>query len=226
MSRATSIGVRNWPRSARAPSSSAASPASRRPAASESRSTALGYRVCPAASGGRGRPLPSPGPESIAVSMRTAPGPDVSRGQGHRRVRAGCSGPRRSALPWPGAPGRSRPYWRATNPPAPRGRGGHGPVRHFEVCHQPSGSPWPGAPGSLCRGVYTSPWPGSIAAELVDPRRDVSAAWEHWSRPGASQGRPASFLALRELVGRGPSGCCASECPSHGVVLLDNAGAA
>ena len=42
-----------------------------------------------------GRPLPSPGPESIAVSMRTAPGPDVSRGRGYRApYAAGCRPPR------------------------------------------------------------------------------------------------------------------------------------
>ena len=49
---------------------------------------------------------------------------------------------------------------------------------------------------------YRPPGVLLIAAELVDPRRDVSAAWEHWSRPDAGQGRPASFFALRELVGR------------------------
>ena len=85
-----------------------------------------------------GRPLPSPGPEGIAVSTRTAPGPDVSRGRGYRET---------------------------------------------------------GLPGFV-RGTLGSPWPGTgilNAAELVDPRRDISATWEHWSRPGAGRGRQVSI---------------------------------
>ena len=205
MSRATSIGVRNWPRSARASSSSAASPASRRPAASESRSTALGYRVCPAASGGRGRPLSSPGPESIAVSMRTAPGPDVSRGRGHRRVRAGCSGPRPSAPCGWGyrvvhAPTGAPPTFRL---PVAGGTG----LLNATGCRPPRG------PGVLLRSLWTrggtSPQPGNTG-----PAR---------ARVGGAR---CLYPTVRELVGRSPSGCCASERPSHGVVLLDNAGAA
>lgn len=169
MSRATSIGVRNWPRSARAPSSSAASPASRRPAASESRSTALGYRVCPAASGGRGRPLPSPGPEGIAVSTRTAPGPDVSRGRGHWRV---CGLLRASALgsPWPGAPGSLTP--RGVDLPVAREYccGACGPVAgHLRSL----GTLVPPGRGSGAPGVYT-PRSGSWLAGVRQAAAPVS----------------------------------------------------
>lgn len=94
MSRATSIGVRNWPRSARAPSSSAASPASRRPAASESRSTALSYRV----SSGVRWPWASP----------ALPGP-------RERCRLNEDSTRPGRLPWPGAPGDRAPRIRSGN---------------------------------------------------------------------------------------------------------------
>ena len=166
MSSATSIGVRNWPRSARAPSSSAASPASRRPAASESRSTALGYRVCPAASGGRGRPLPSPGPESAAVSMRTAPGPDVSRGRGHWRV---CGLLRASALgsPWPGAPGSLTP------------RGVDLPVAREYCC----GACGPVAGRLRSLGTLVPPGRGSGAPGVYTPR---SGSWLAGARQAAA----------------------------------------
>lgn len=132
-------------------------------------------------------------------------GARLSRGQGHQVVHAPTGAPPTLRLPVAGVVTDLFDISRcAINPPAPRDRGHRAP---YVAGYRP--------PGVLL-----------IAAELVDPRRDVSAAWEHWSRPDAGQGRPASFFALRELVGRSPSGCCASECPSHGVVLLDNAGAA
>ena len=71
----------------------------------------------------------------------------------------------------------------------------------------------PRGPGVLLRSLWTrggtSPQPGNTG-----PAR---------ARVGSAR---CLYPTVRELVGRSPSGCCASECPSHGVVLLDNAGAA
>ena len=129
MSSATSIGVRNWPRSARAPSSSAASPASRRPAASESRSTALGYRVCPAASGGRG-PTVTRGSRAWCGVWWPWASPALPGPRGHCRLNEDSTRPGR--LSWPGALA-----------------GVCGLLRASAL-----GSLWPGAAGSLTpRGV-------------------------------------------------------------------------
>ena len=140
MSSATSIGVRNWPRSARAPSSSAASPASRRPAASESRSTALGYRVCPAASGGRG-PTVTRGSRAWCGVWGPWASPALPGPRGHCRLNEDSTRPGR--LPWPGAPAGACGLLRASalGFPVARGTGSFTPLL---ARHQPSGSPWPG----------------------------------------------------------------------------------